>query len=357
MGSFLPDTSLTSLVTGNKIYTYAQTQSGSLLELEGNLERIDAPVDTYSYDRSTRVVRRYQNDRITNNAPKFFTPLAAADFTPMKSAQKDTRCLFYVDDSNILRSMVSERGTNWKEGSLSQLTVNVAHYSSLAATTVSNDLYNVICISYQLPDKSAAIKMVSYSGRDQRWVRTTPDLRDPPLYGTSLTAVLPRPGILVAPAGTPEARLPVLSTLIFITNTTTEPAEIPGFEVDRRPLVFSPHTSLTAVDDGTRLYCIFKSNGGDIKMIEIVNGRPNVPEKFDQINPTPRSAIAACLSPSKTQIILFYQSLNKETMKIDLWGLTLYKKTATSADWIHAEARKLEDCMPSRHIYFINYIS
>lgn len=91
MGSFLPDTALTSLGTNNKIYTYAQTESGSLLELEGNLERIDAPVDTYSYDRSTRVVRRYQNDRITNNAPKLFTPLAAADFTPNKSAQKDTR--------------------------------------------------------------------------------------------------------------------------------------------------------------------------------------------------------------------------------------------------------------------------
>jgi len=347
MGSFLPDTALTSLVAGSKIYTYAQTESGSLLELEGNLERIDAPVDTYSYDRSTRVVRRYQNDRITNNAPKLFTPLAAADFTPMKSAQKDTRYLFYVDDSNILRDMVSERGTNWKEGTLSQLTVTVAHYSCLAATTVSNDLYNVICISYQLPDKSAAIKMVSYSGRDKRWVRTTPDLRDPPLYGTSLTAVLPRPGILVAPAGTPEARLPVLylqlDNLKLAHSQGGEPAEIPGFEVDRRPLVFSPHTSLTAVDDGTRLYCIFKSNGGDIKMIEIVNGRPNAPEKFDQINPTPRSAIAACLSPSKTQIILFYQSLNKETMKIDLFGLTLYKRTATSTDWIQAEARKLED--------------
>jgi len=285
--------------------------------------------------------------------------------------------LFYVDDSNTLRDMVSERGTNWKEGTLSQLAVAAAHYSSLAATTVSNDLYNVICISYQLPDKSAAIKMVSYSGRDKRWVRTTPDLRDPPLYGTSLTAVLPRPGILVAPAGTSEARLPVLYlqldnlklahsqgggkhshlTHIFISNTSKEPAEIPGFELDRRPLVFSPHTSLTAVDDGTRLYCIFKSNGGDIKMIEIVNGRPNPPEKFDQINPTPRSAIAACLSPSKTQIILFYQSLNKETMKIDLFGLTLYKRTATSTDWIHAEARKLEDCMPSRHIYFIDHVS
>jgi hypothetical protein len=91
MVQYLPDTALTSMVMGNKIYTYAQTYSGSVIELRGNLERIEAPVDTYSYDRSNIVVRRYHNNKRTPNHPKFFTPLAAADFTPMKSAQKDTR--------------------------------------------------------------------------------------------------------------------------------------------------------------------------------------------------------------------------------------------------------------------------
>jgi len=91
MGSYLPDTALTSLVTGNDIYTYAQTDSGSLIELQGSLERVDAPVDTYSYDKSRIVIRRYRNDNRTNNAPKLFTPVAAADFAPRKSDQKDTR--------------------------------------------------------------------------------------------------------------------------------------------------------------------------------------------------------------------------------------------------------------------------
>jgi hypothetical protein len=114
--------------------------------------------------------------------------------------------------------------------------------------------------------------------------------------------------------------------------------------------VFSPHTSLTAVDDGNRLYCIYKSNSGDIKMIQIIDGKPKAPEKFEEINPTPTSAIAACLAPSKTQIILFYQQLNRETMKIDLWGMTLYKKTAASTDWEHSKPQKLQDCMYPRLI-------
>jgi hypothetical protein len=91
MGSYLPDTALTSMVMGNAIYTYAQTNTGSLIELQGSLERIDAPVDTYSYDRSLLVVRRLRNATLTPNRPKLYTPMAAADFTPRKFDQRDTR--------------------------------------------------------------------------------------------------------------------------------------------------------------------------------------------------------------------------------------------------------------------------
>ena len=117
-----------------------------------------------------------------------------------------------------------------------------------------------------------------------------------------------------------------------------------GFELDRKPMVFSPHTSLTAVDTGNILYCIYKSNNGSIKMIHVNDGRPvMIPEKFEDINPTPASAIAACLSPKENKIILFYQSLNRETMKIDLYGLTLYKQSTTSTTWQHSVPEKLEN--------------
>jgi hypothetical protein len=109
-----------------------------------------------------------------------------------------------------MRDMVSERNTDWTEGTLSQLGVKVASYSRLAAITVPNDSFNFICIYYQDPDKNAAIKTLSFSGNDKKWIRNKPDLRDPPLFGTSLTAVPPRKGILVAEEGTPEARHPVL---------------------------------------------------------------------------------------------------------------------------------------------------
>jgi hypothetical protein len=116
-----------------------------------------------------------------------------------------------------------------------------------------------------------------------------------------------------------------------------------GLELSGQALVFAPHTSLTAVDDGSKLYIVYKSNNGMIKMIEIVNRTPSPPEKFNDIDTTPMSAIAACLSPDKssTKIILFYQSLNRSTMQVNLWATTLFKVQANSADWTASKPVKL----------------
>ena len=113
---------------------------------------------------------------------------------------------------------------------------------------------------------------------------------------------------------------------------------MPGFEFDGKPMVFSPHTSLQAVDDGAVLYVLYKSNGGALKMIHANDGRPLMaPDRIaDEVHPTPNGAISACLSPDKRQIVLFYQTLNRVTMKIDLYGLTLTKSSAASdATWTH----------------------
>ncbi|KAH6611642.1 hypothetical protein Trco_001662 [Trichoderma cornu-damae] len=116
------------------------------------------------------------------------------------------------------------------------------------------------------------------------------------------------------------------------------PSVISGFEINKKPMVFSPHTSLAAIDDGATLYIIYKSDDGAIKIIHASNRPLIVPDRLDDsiINPTPNSAISACLSPDKTKIILFYQSLNQISMKIDLYGVTLYKaSTASNAEWTH----------------------
>lgn len=107
--------------------------------------------------------------------------------------------------------MFWRNGGDWiQDTGLADLDIRCAAYSKLAAITVTNDLYNFITLYYQEPGQDAAIKTASYSGRDNKWVRNKPDLRDPPLYGTALTAVPPRGGILVAPQGSVDARQPVL---------------------------------------------------------------------------------------------------------------------------------------------------
>lgn len=116
-----------------------------------------------------------------------------------------------------------------------------------------------------------------------------------------------------------------------------------GLELDGTALVFAPQTSLTAVADASKLYMIYKSNNGMIKMIEIMDGKPRPPEKFHDIDTTPMSAIAACLSPDKssTRIILFYQSLNRTTMQVNLRATTLYKAQPNATEWTASTPDKL----------------
>jgi hypothetical protein len=53
-----------------------------------------------------------------------------------------------------------------------------------------------MCVFYQTPNRDAAVKMVSFAGLHRTWELGAANLRDPPLHGTSITAVPPRAGIL-----------------------------------------------------------------------------------------------------------------------------------------------------------------
>jgi len=73
--------------------------------------------------------------------------------------------------------------------------IKCAQYSKLAAITVDNTWGSSICIYYQTPDEDAAIKSANFKLGQQYWQVDTNRVTDPPLYGTSLTAVMARDGI------------------------------------------------------------------------------------------------------------------------------------------------------------------
>ena len=86
MSPYLPNTFLTSLSSGSKVYCYAQAYHGALIELEGRIDTTKTHNDVYIRGNQTNIgmtVRYRQDDgdedeAPASDAPKMFTPLAAA---------------------------------------------------------------------------------------------------------------------------------------------------------------------------------------------------------------------------------------------------------------------------------------
>lgn len=105
----------------------------------------------------------------------------------------------------------------------------------------------------------------------------------------------------------------------------TEIQPIPGLE----EFQLSPHTSLSTVDDGVDLYCFYKSNDSDVRMVRIGNNKAEeVLEKV--VTPTPRSDIAAVMPLNyKDRIIIFYQHWDHgKSEKVDIKAETLTRTRA-----------------------------
>ncbi|KAF4627645.1 hypothetical protein G7Y89_g10511 [Cudoniella acicularis] len=341
MSPYLPDTALTALAVGKDVYTYAQTDEGVLVECRGQLKTVRGNQDIYSYQFQNHVLARYEDDEVPDSAPKLFTPLAAACIG-------STRYLFYVDDKNFIHG-VQSRSTPWPEDTgLLQLHIPCAHYSQLTAITISKNNFQAICLYYQTPNRDAAIELLSYSTKNGRWVAGAPDMTpnppppappprvvDPPLYGTSITAVPVRNGLHVIP----QSSLPV----VYLQWDTLALCSFAGFSIEVETirtldLRFAPHTSLTTVDDGATLYCFYTSSQNNhIKMIAIKDGKASEPQTV--ATPTPRSAIAAVI-PSRDRIVLFYQTLNFEAGKVELQGMTFQRLATSSTNpWPAAQAK------------------
>jgi Fungal fucose-specific lectin len=100
--------------------------------------------------------------------------------------------VFYVDGQNKLCDAYYD--SQWHKGDLFGKGWVAAPYSRLAAIRLTNRVgADFICLYYQDTADSGDIKQVSYS--HSGWATGPPPINDPPLFGTSLAAVVPEAGI------------------------------------------------------------------------------------------------------------------------------------------------------------------
>ena len=117
---------------------------------------------------------------------------------------------------------------------------------------------------------------------------------------------------------------------------STEPLPLSGYDNDGKPVAFPPHSSLTAVDNGSQLHLIYKSHSGKVKVIRIdPNQGLQVPELFfHDLAVAPRSYIAACLAPNTgitTSIVLFYQVLDDVSRKFQMTARVVSRPTTATS--------------------------
>lgn len=128
-----------------------------------------------------------------------------------------------------------------------------------------------------------------------------------------------------------------LSFTSFLTFYTTEPLPMAGYDRDGKPVAFSPHTSLTAVDNGKQLHLIYKSHSGQLKVVRIDPKEGlQLPELFfHDVDVAPRSRIAAVIAPNTgmtTSIVLFYQALDPDSRKVQMAARVAYRAATAAAD-------------------------
>ncbi|OAL39940.1 hypothetical protein AYO20_00853 [Fonsecaea nubica] len=355
----LPDSGITSMVMGNDIFAFAQTYEGDIYQFVGNVEKSSEFCGLRK--KSNVIIERLKGKNPKPDAPKLFTPIAAVSFTDRLNKPMSERYVFYLDDKNILHDQYDLGNGDYQHGKLAELKIECAHYSSLAAVTIRGDVVNHMCVFYQALTRDGAVKMVSFAGLHRTWQHGGANLRDPPLYGTSLSAVPPRAGILGRSSsdksnqgqpiyylqldnhalgsgqGTAGMNVMPRSSSLILTFNTTEPLPLAGYDCDGKPVAFSPHTSLTAVDNGIHLHLIYKSHSGKVKAVRIDPKEGLLlPELFfHDVDVAPRSAIAACIAPNTgttTSIVLFYQALDPDSRKVQMAARVVYKPATAATD-------------------------
>lgn len=323
MADFLPDTAIATIArSSSEIYVYTQTPKGTLQETVGGLGQ-GGKYDAQYTDKIHRTSRHSNK-----TAPKIFTPLAACSL----SVGTVTRHVFYLDDENYLHEL-RYKNNQWEEGPLyNQMKVQCAHYSQLAAISQINQggssNYQFISVIYQTPEIDGDIKMVNYSTYHDQWSPGEPDLADPPLLGTSISVVIPQRGIILDHDwinGVDHSKLPVV---LFQFDTlglaSSQDDNIKPLSTNKE--IFSPHTTLAAVDDGSDLYCFYAAYNGQIEKLKVDSDGNITKSEVKDATATPHGSLAASiLQQSSEKMVLFYQTRNPHTLEVEILGLTYTK--------------------------------
>ncbi|KID74845.1 Fucose-specific lectin [Metarhizium brunneum] len=205
--TILHDTGLAAVADRDKVTIYVQLSNGSLGEATSspngnwNVSPIQIP---------------------NAPAPKLYTPLVVL------IGKNQQRHLFYIEGNNYLSEAVyKDKDSGWSIGTLRTLGIIPAQYSKIAAAKPfeGNDQ---ICVFYQVPNMSGAIRQVTWNGT--WWTQDTRDLGDDVLTGTGLAAV-------GAELGT------------NISNTKTENPPVVFFQQSNLDLAWLQDTSTRKIND------------------------------------------------------------------------------------------------------------
>jgi len=327
---FLPRTAIaTFALSTSEIYTYAQTSNNHLVQVSGSISHAKYSSDDYSNIHTKGMT-----------TPKRFTPLAAA-FYHDKASNVDRRYVFYIDENNLLRDVYFE-SDKWYVGELSDQNCICAPYSKLAAIRLVNDgQYGFITVYYQTTGENGDIKEVSLNNGD--WSLGQPDLNDPPLYGTSLSAVTAEPGILSKSTSTDtDKRLPVMFFQYDILGlgSSQDGKDYARWPIDDNSKSMSSHAGLAAVDDGTNLWAFYTSDDNQVQRIRIdKDGKMTQPTAVAlDMKPMPASPLEAAFvtDTNDDYIVLFYllhyAARDGKPTRTDIYATALSKKLTADAD-------------------------
>ncbi|EAQ88677.1 predicted protein [Chaetomium globosum CBS 148.51] len=338
---FLPRTAIAAFaLSTSEIYTYAQGSNKKLVQVSGSVSDAKYSSDDYSSVNVSGMT-----------TAKLFTPLAAA-FYHDKSSNVDRRYVFYVDDNNLLRDVYFE-SNKWHIGSLSGQNCVCAPYSKLAAIRLVNPGgYNFVTVYYQTTGDNGDIKEVSLN--NGTWAKGQPDLDDPPLYGTSLSAVTAEPGIESTSSSTSDTDKSRLPVMFFQYNTlglgsSQDAIAYSRWTIDDNSKSLSSHAALTAVDDGTNLWAFYTSDDNQVQRVRIdkdANLTQPTAVALD-MTPMPGSPLEAVLvtDSNNDYIVLFYllhyAASDDVPTRTDIYATALSKTLTADADTWSTSSRVL----------------